>query len=350
MRVLVCEAVCGGFWPEAPSGSLFREGRAMLAALVEDLSSAGNVTVEALWDGRLGAAAPGEGVRWHVVDSVSGAREILQSRAAACDATWLIAPETGGMLAELARRVERAGGRLVSPGSVAAESCGDKLALAEWAESRGIATIPTRSHAPSDAILSHEYPVVVKPRDGAGSQATRLVRNDAERDALARETDPGAAWIRQPYVAGRALSVAGIVEEGRRVAWLPVGEQLLSDDGRFTYLGGLIPARGVDASRFLEALSRGVAGIPGLRGYVGCDLIEVPARDGANVAGGKSGAGGAELLLCEINPRLTTSYLGYRRLFGKRLVRKVLGEDLDLRCSTGDGVRFAPDGGPRSVR
>ncbi len=75
MRILVCEAVCGGFWPEVPGGSLLREGRSMLAALVEDLSSVSGVTVEALWDGRLGAPPQGERSTWHVVDALTTARK-----------------------------------------------------------------------------------------------------------------------------------------------------------------------------------------------------------------------------------------------------------------------------------
>jgi tyramine---L-glutamate ligase len=340
MRVLVCEAVCGGFWPEVAAGSLLREGRAMLAALVNDLLTSPRLTVEVLWDGRLPFAPrtvlerdTSNRVVWCGVDGPEGARDELSARSAACDAVWLIAPETGGLLENLAQQVERVGGRLFSPGATAVKLCGDKLALAEWMEERGISAIATSVHKPGEAVASELFPLVVKPRDGAGSQSTWRLRGAHELAKITDELDPRGAWIRQPWVAGRALSVAGIVTESVGVQWLPVGEQQLSDDDRFAYLGGTIPARDVDATRLLDRLGAALATIPGLRGYIGCDLIER--------------ADTGELVVCEINPRLTTSYVGYRALFGHELVESVVtgearsfGDDELLRRS----ARFQADG------
>lgn len=295
----------------------------MLAGLVADLAGSPRISVEVLWDSRLPGTPltlPGgnerehqERMAWRVVSGPLAAHAELRARAATCDAVWLIAPESDGLLADLARSVEQVGGRLVSPGEGAVRLCGDKLALAEWADRQGVATIATRAYTTGESVEVASFPLVVKPRDGAGSQSTWRVRDAAELARVSQELDPQDAWIRQPYLPGRALSVAGLVTEGGGVHWLPVAEQHLSSDGRFTYLGGSIPARDVDAARCLDRLGAVLATVPGLRGYIGCDLIER--------------ADTGELVLCEINPRLTTSYVGYRKLFGPGLAQSlVLGE------------------------
>jgi predicted ATP-grasp superfamily ATP-dependent carboligase len=54
--------------------------------------------------------------------------------------------------------------------------------------------------------------------------------------------------------------------------------------------------------------------LPGLDGYVGFDLI-VPAKSPDHP------------LLVEVNPRLTTSYLGYRALAAENLAERLLVPD-----------------------
>ena len=76
--------------------------------------------------------------------------------------------------------------------------------------------------------------------------------------------------------------------------------QRLSQDGRFHYLGGELPLSSRLAPRARELASAACRSIPGLRGYVGVDLL-LDEQAGT-------------VTVVEMNPRLTTSYLGYRRL------------------------------------
>ena len=121
----------------------------------------------------------------------------------------------------------------------------------------------------------------------------------------------GRQAIVQPYLAGEALSVAAIADGGSRsVEVFPVGRQHVSDDGRFHYQGGTIPAS-VPNPAGAERLVRDVChSIPGLAGYIGFDLILTPdAR---------------RLVVVEANPRLTTAYLGYRELAKENLAVRML--------------------------
>ena len=87
-----------------------------------------------------------------------------------------MAPECDDVLPERLRWVGEAGGRSLGSTAEAARLAGDKLRLAGLLRDRGVPTPHTvvwPAEAPS-------YPAVCKPRHGAGSQATFLVRDEAE--------------------------------------------------------------------------------------------------------------------------------------------------------------------------
>jgi predicted ATP-grasp superfamily ATP-dependent carboligase len=140
-----------------------------------------------------------------------------------------------------------------------------------------------------------------------------------------------AIW--QPFIVGRALSVAAIVAgDDGPMHILPAAKQHLSEDGRFRYLGGYIPAVGVDSRALERIVTAACRAIPGLRGYLGMDLI-VPdtAPD--------------HPLVVEINPRLTSSYIGYRHLAAENLTARILDPQNSTPIRWGhDAVSFTPDG------
>jgi len=115
-----------------------------------------------------------------------------------------------------------------------------------------------------------------------------------------------AEMICQEFAAGRAASVAFIVGDDGAFA-LPPCWQHLSDDGRFRYLGGECPIPPEFARRAESIARQAVACVGGLRGYVGVDVV-LGDRDWA----------------IEINPRLTTSYTGLRKLARFNLAEAIL--------------------------
>ena len=145
------------------------------------------------------------------------------------------------------RLVERAGGHFLGHAAEAIAVCSDKLAFCEHLTRHDLPTIATQGFDPCATAAPFPFPIVVKPRDGAGSQETYLIC-DPEQFATLRPMlattfgKDGSLAIVQPYLAGEALSVAAIVGGGSRsVEVFPVGRQQLSDDGRFHYQGGTIP-------------------------------------------------------------------------------------------------------------
>ncbi len=226
-----------------------------------------------------------------------------------CEAVLLIAPESNDTLAHLADTVVSAGVRLLGPSQDAIRLCADKLTLASHWRQHGVPT-PTTTLA---TVMPTEFPVVVKPRDGAGSCNTVLCSNVEEyRIASIPNT------IVQRYHAGIAASVAFINGEA-----LPPCRQLQSTDGHFQYLGGECPLRSDLAARATRIAKLAVACVPGLAGYYGVDVV----------------LGEIDLAI-EINPRLTSSYIGLRRIVPMNLAGLMLGRRVQYSMPRLDSVRF----------
>jgi predicted ATP-grasp superfamily ATP-dependent carboligase len=310
----VYEYFCGGAAAgRADLAALQAEGQAMLSAVLQDLSRVPGVETLTLFDPALLPVVRG----WPVNISLPLAQPDMEelafrelARAAQC--SLVIAPECDGLLAERCRWVEEEGGRLLGPSSAAVQLTGDKLELARHLLARGVPTPPS---APwPGAAPPFAFPLVCKPRFGAGSQATFLVWNDNELSLCikkARAEGREGEMIVQPRVPGRAVSVAFLTGPGRPAA-LPAAEQVLSDDGRFHYQGGRLPLAD-DLNRRAQRLAeRAVATVEGLCGYVGVDLVVGAAADGSGDR------------VIEINPRLTTSYVGLRALARFNLAEALL--------------------------
>jgi predicted ATP-grasp superfamily ATP-dependent carboligase len=291
MRVFIYEAICAGALGNDVPASLRREGSAMLSAVAEDFRRLPGIEVVTL------------------LDDDARFREV----AAACEGTLVIAPEFDDLLRSRSQTVVDVGGRLLGSLPNAIRLTGDKLATAEFWRMHGVAHPQTELRESAVAP-----PWVLKPRHGAGSQATFLIRDRAEYDTARRtanEESPGGEYILQRYVAGHAVSVALLIGPTRTIPLLPA-RQHLSNDGRFRYEGGSLPLPEPLATRAILLAQEAVAGIAGLQGYVGVDLVLGETEDYA----------------IEINPRLTTSYIGLRQLCQQNLA------ELMLRCARGEPI------------
>src|SRR5579883_597392 len=265
MHVFVYEYLSSGAARDAAATSLLTEGWAMLSALVEDLALCPGVRVSTLLDFR--RPPPRYWPDHIVIQRVQPAKEIAAFRdlAAAADWSLVIAPEFDGILAERSRWVEETGGRLLGSSPKAIDKTADKLLLSQLWSERGI---PTPS-------LQRSFPLVCKPRFGAGSQVTFLVHNEEELAHARRQAD-AEGWsgelMLQRYMPGLAASAVFLAGGGKRYS-LPAGEQRLSSDGRFHYLGGRLPLPDHLDRRARHLAERAVECVEGLHGWFGVDLI-----------------------------------------------------------------------------
>jgi predicted ATP-grasp superfamily ATP-dependent carboligase len=246
------------------------------------------------------------------------------------DYSLVIAPEFDNLLFDRCRWVEQENGRLLGPSSSAVALAGDKLALSEHLRARGVRTPVCRPVDSSPCT----FPMACKPRFGAGSLATfRIDRPEslAECLAVARAEGWAGEMVLQPYVSGTAASVAFLCGPKACIPLAPTAQHL-SDDGRFHYLGGELPLPPALADRAVRIARSAVDAVPGLTGYVGVDVVLGDDGD----------------WVIEINPRLTTSYLGLRALsednLAEMMVRTVCGEKVDPPRWIDGMVRFSVDG------
>jgi predicted ATP-grasp superfamily ATP-dependent carboligase len=319
MRLFIYEFISAGGLPHA-APSLRREGWAMLAAVAADFGRVDGIEV---WTLLQEGTLPDLG---HVCERCLPAEEESRFRtlAAQADATLVIAPEFERILLKRSRWVWGAGRRLLGSLPAAVRLTGDKWALAKHWQSHGVATPRTAPMVPHGLPL----PVICKPRCGAGSQETYLVRQAGDWPKVSAEAWP-QGMVMQPYAEGLPASVAFLVGPAQTMAFCPA-RQLLSDDGRFQYLGGELPLPPPLAGRAARLARAALADIKGLGGYVGVDLV--------------LGAEESDDRAIEINPRLTTSYLGLRRLCRGNLaeawLRIVQGERVPDLAWGSETVRF----------
>jgi tyramine---L-glutamate ligase len=331
MRILVHELVSGGgLAGRAVTPSLAREGAAMLAALVADLAAIRHHQIVTTVDARFPLAAP-PGVEVATLCPGRIDRQ-LGALIASADAVWLVAPETDGRLEHLCARAERAGKIVLGPGASAIRRASDKAALARRLARHRVSHPLTRVLRSDvdwqSAVNDIGYPLVVKPARGAGCRGVCLVRHarDLHRAiAASRRAAPRGLLLLQQYVPGMAASVS-LLADGRRAAVLCVNRQWVRTSFRFSYRGGSTPLDHPLADRAVDAALRTCRALPGLRGYIGIDLVLTKS----------------DAVVIEINPRLTTAYLGARMAIDGNIAALALAA-----CS---GYLPAPPPPCRSVR
>jgi predicted ATP-grasp superfamily ATP-dependent carboligase len=229
----------------------------------------------------------------------------LDAAIATVDAVWLIAPETDRCLERLASRVEELGKTLVGSGAAAIRRAADKAQLPRRLAAVNVRHPTTHAVGPmanaTRAAASIGYPIVVKPARGAGSEGVCLVRDErglCRAVESARQANGRGPILLQEYIRGAAASVSLLVD-GRRAVPLSLNAQTMGPEPAFVYRGGETPFDHPLAPAALEAASRSCTAVRGLRGFVGVDLMLTDS----------------DAVVIEINPRLTTAYLGVRAAF-----------------------------------
>jgi len=304
MRVFVYEHLSGG--GDDASDELLAAGRAMRDAVVTDLLRTGDCAVSAA----AGAQAAGlpAGARALRRPAGLGAIDFVARQARLHDRVWAIAPETGGVLAQLQRVVDPE--RWLGCDAAAIALASSKWATLAHAAEHGVTTPLAFSMSPATRRW------IVKPDDGAGA-IDSLVHNThaAARDDLGLRRQRGESAVLEAWVAGEPLSLSLLCSEGRGEL-LSVNRQQLSIDalGVLSFAGVQIDALPRDDARFASLRSwvqTLVRTIPGLRGYVGIDLVWHAQRGP---------------VLIEINPRVTMAYVGLSAALGRNLAGAVLAD------------------------
>jgi predicted ATP-grasp superfamily ATP-dependent carboligase len=396
LRVAVFEFLCSsGLYRDdglaGPFAPLLDEGAAMLLALSSDLEVCGHrvlvalePSIQAAWRSCRLKSARLDRLEVHGVptarpDSVPDIEAIATQWAriaSSCDTSIVIAPELEGLLPELIESMRQKGCSVSAPDGNFLGRATDKwethqcwisekqitaptwlasdwLAISDGFRAEGLRAEGLRGWGALGGELKnvHADGWVLKRRRGAGgTDMERFADSERLIGRLGTLLDL-CEWIVQPWILGRSVSLAltgawGLAQ-GRSLSdgksleldgamgpevigpteqLFGTGSMIDSASGG-SYVGGNGPVE-VDPQelkRFAQGLIRAVPGSKA--GWIGIDFLIVP--EGPWVA-------------LEINARLTSSYLGYRKHYGPMLADTILGGPLPIRPFPNPGAfRFS---------
>ncbi|MFD0912730.1 ATP-grasp domain-containing protein [Methylophilus luteus] len=319
LKIWVCEYVSAGGLASADlPASLLQEGLLMRDALLADLVLS-DVDCITSHDARVTAPASVVSIAIHSGDDADAIWR-AQLAAADVDACWVIAPETDGILERMCQMVAETGKRWIGCSQAAISQTSSKSLMADICAQAGISTIPhcyLHAAMPLPALPWYaraQSGWVVKPDDGAGCEFTYHFKNDFELIEFNNKIKSNFAipydkLLLQPYLPGQPLSMS-VIASTQQVQVIAGHQQWLKlEAGQFSFQGA-----GVNqAASFLplmQAMAENIQrAIAGLTGYWGADLI-LGADD--------------MLTLVEINPRLTTPYIGLCKVLEQNPARMIL--------------------------
>lgn len=277
----------------------------MLRSLLNDFSKLDYIEIHTL----LAEPIPAIDCPWTKTDVWNEIKQFQQCVIDA-DASLIIAPETDQLLLERVRWATEVNGTLLSCPASVVKLTADKLLFSKHLEQFQLPTPKTVTVEESFTTEGLPYPLVRKQRYGAGSAHTQLI-TDAHSWQDALSDIDHSQFVIQPFVPGQAASVAVIAGTEKTII-LPPAYQNISTEGRFEYLGGSVPLEPHLARRARRWAEQVIQTLPEATGYVGIDLILGNEYDGSKD------------VILEVNPRLTTSYVGLQALAKSNLAEVMI--------------------------
>jgi len=312
----------------ATAAAIAGEGRAMLMALVTDAAKCHTLSLTVLADASAPLPIP-PGTRGPQLVIVPPGEEasLLCREAAAHDWTLIVAPETDGILGRRVSAARASGGKVAASGREFLETASSKQATVLQLAAAGVPVPAGRLVAAGEPLpTGFHLPAVQKAVDGVGCDSFAVLAGQPAPVAI----DPRRV---EAFVPGVPVGVSCLCGP-RGVTVLPPVLQHFSASQGFS--GGSVPvppplSRRAEelARRAIAALSRpGRTGDPSLwqaAGWIGVDLILGAAGDGR----------GDRVL--EVNPRLTTSFVGLSQLSQSSLLAATLA------ATGGEEPQWAPE-------
>ena len=305
MKILVFEYITGGglAGDDLPI-ALAAEGRMMLQALLDDLKSLAGLELILPLDQRCIDVSLPANTRVIPIGVSDDIWQILPALIDDVDMVWPVAPETGGILESLARQVKASGKTLLLSDPETVALCGNKLETYRRLKACELPVVETL--ALSEWNSSSFSTCVIKPIDGVGCEGSRIIDDLSAFQFTINDTD---AYVLQPFIEGQAISLSCLFKQGR--AWLLCcnKQEIVIQDRRFVLRACLVNIHNEGHEFYQNLLERVAKALPGLWGYIGIDLIETEEQGP---------------LILEINPRLTTSFVGIKQATGINVTEQSL--------------------------
>jgi hypothetical protein len=293
----------------------------MLRVTVSDFKLAGH-SVTTLLDSRIAAFSPPiEADHTIPISSPDEAELIVKSVAEEADAALVIAPESNNVLQSLVETVKSTHAVSLNSTSDAIEKVTDKTAFCEHVKQLGLRvpeTVPLNAGDSVEEIKrairgKMAFPLVFKPVDGASCSGLSIVRNWGQVATAVKKIFNESScpqFMAQEFISGVDASVS-LIATGTKALPISLNKQnviLGTPDSTSSYEGGLVPLDDPISDEVFAAAEKIVSSFNGLVGYVGVDMVLSEDKP----------------VVIEVNPRLTTSIVGLRRVANFNLVQAVL--------------------------
>ncbi len=285
--------------------ALAKEGLLMRDALLRDLAELNQFDIITMHDTRL---APSTLAARSIAVESGEFTACFKQALGQVDMVWLIAPESDGALLELSELCYEAesrekGALFLGSGFDAILTGTSKSICCEALQLANIFTLPV--HAGDDLMQQDYYEDllklninkwVAKPEDGAGCAGIQVFDSLQDlKDWIALD-QRYLHYLAQPYQPGISASFSMLCRNGK--AWLLSCNQqhVVFDGSQFKLTGVTVNGMLPYWPRF-EMIARKIAKmLPDALGYIGVDVIVDTENN--------------KIYVLEINPRLTTSYVG----------------------------------------
>ena len=312
MRILVYEHVSGGGFADGSiPASVLSEGFGMLRTLTADFKAAGHSVTTTL-DSRVARLNPPIGADCVVPIFSSREAEVsIRKFSEQADAAYVIAPETDGVLQSLVEAIEQTGATSLNCSASAIKEVSDKAGFYEFLRKLGGPLPETIMFNVTDDLKeikkavrgSLNFPLIFKSSDGVSCCGLSVVRNEenvAGAVGKIKKESSSKHFLVQELIKGAAASVS-LLSTGSSVLPISLNRQditLETPEACSSYSGGSVPFDNPLRDRAFEVAEKIVKSVQGFRGYVGVDFVLT--KD--------------EAVAIEVSPRLTTSYVGLRRV------------------------------------
>jgi len=279
---------------------LLTEGLSILKALIIDFTKLNQFELCVFASQDVGESLVAEKLinfsQWIVPESSNPFLNIVNSN----DAVLVMAPECDGILASRIKQLHETGAENLGCSVEAIALAGDKYQTFLFLKERDIPTPSTMLLGDFLKAPQFSCPLVLKPRDGAGSTDTFIIITMVCLQIKASSILKQDQWIVQELKQGLVASYCFFLHKGEFTPIVSSFQNMNCIDDQFVYQGGTLPLPMEFEHRALILAQKTLCDFVGLNGWVGVDLIL-----GAD-------PNGLEDFVFEINPRLTTSYLGAR--------------------------------------
>ena len=338
-RIFVFEyTVGGGFYAEEITSSLLCEGYAMLRSIVEDFKNLGYEIITQI-DQRILYLVKYLSVdQFYPVDSDNKFNDVFSRCIEMVDICFIIAPEFSNILFNLTRIAYNLNKTIISIGLEGIKLGTSKIASNNYFRNNEVKT-PKTFLIPSlngkfdvnfiyEQFDKYNCPFIIKPDDGVGAESIYFFPDfDAVTKFLTNpnlDFDFKRKYILQEYIYGDDYSVSIITLNNKFKnvkTILSINSQKIkykNSLGKALYEGGYTPVPRFNflKKKLITLLNK--IDLNNFNGYLGIDFILTKKN---------------EIYFIEINPRLTTSYIGIRKIYSQNIL-SLLEQKGDRKCKS----------------